>query len=150
MFPHTWAHLKSKRMNIDLNYREGKAPWRLMGSQRVRNEQYHPQDIHRRQFREVRIFFEVTQPGNNAVRIRPQVPWLSVALLFFSCQVMSNSSQPHGLQHTRLPFPSPLLGVFPSSCPFHLASTQIWQGLWSAGPPPELFFRRSGSSIAWW
>ena len=28
-------------------------------------------------------------------------------LLFFSCSVVSNSLQPHGLQHTRLPCPSP-------------------------------------------
>ena len=30
-------------------------------------------------------------------------------LLFFSCSVMSNSLQPHGLQHARLPCPSPSL-----------------------------------------
>ena len=38
-------------------------------------------------------------------------------LLLFSCQVVSNSSRPHGLQHTRLPCPWPSLGVFPSSYP---------------------------------
>ena len=30
---------------------------------------------------------------------------------------MSDSQQPHGLQHTRLPCPSPSLRVCPSSCP---------------------------------
>ena len=37
----------------------------------------------------------------------------------FSCQVMPNSSQPHGLQHTRLPYPSPSPRVCPSSCSVH-------------------------------
>ena len=36
--------------------------------------------------------------------------------LLFSCQVMSDSLQPHGLQHARLPCPSPSPGVCPSSC----------------------------------
>ena len=40
VFTHCWVHLKSKRANLHLNYRKGKAPWRLMGSQKVRNEQY--------------------------------------------------------------------------------------------------------------
>ena len=35
----------------------------------------------------------------------------------FSRLVMSNSLQPHGLQHTRLPCPSPTLGVCSNSCP---------------------------------
>ena len=30
-----------------------------------------------------------------------------LVLMLFSCSVMSNSLQPHGLQHTRLPCPSP-------------------------------------------
>ena len=42
-------------------------------------------------------------------------------LLFSSVQsnrsVMSDSSRPHGLQHTRPPFPSPTPGVYPNSCP---------------------------------
>ena len=35
----------------------------------------------------------------------------------FSCSVMSDSLQPHGLQHTRPPCPSPTPGVYPNSCP---------------------------------
>ena len=34
----------------------------------------------------------------------------------FSCSVMSDSSQPHGLQHARLPCPSPPPGVYSNSC----------------------------------
>ena len=40
--------------------------------------------------------------------------WL---LLLFSHQVLSDSTRSHGLQHTRLPCPSPSPGVCPSSCP---------------------------------
>ena len=35
----------------------------------------------------------------------------------FSCSVMSNSSWPHGLQHTRPPCPSPTPRVYSNSCP---------------------------------
>ena len=35
----------------------------------------------------------------------------------FSCSVMSDSLQPHGFQHARLPCPSPTPGVYSSSCP---------------------------------
>ena len=39
--------------------------------------------------------------------------------LLFSCQVMSHSSQPHGLQYTKLPCPLLSSGVCPSSCPLN-------------------------------
>ena len=35
----------------------------------------------------------------------------------FSCSVMSDSLQPHGLQHTRSPCPSPYPGAGSNSCP---------------------------------
>ena len=35
----------------------------------------------------------------------------------FSCSVVFDSLQPHGLQHARLPCPSPTLRVYPNSCP---------------------------------
>ena len=38
-------------------------------------------------------------------------------LLFLSHSVVSNSLWPHGLHHTRLPFPSPFPGVCSNSCP---------------------------------
>ena len=41
---------------------------------------------------------------------------LLLLLLLFSLSVMSNSLQPHGLQHTRLPCPSLSPGVFSNSC----------------------------------
>ena len=44
--------------------------------------------------------------------------WM-LLLLLFNCQVMSNSLQPHGLQHTIPPCPSPSLRVCSSSCPLN-------------------------------
>ena len=38
-------------------------------------------------------------------------------LLNISCSVVSNSLQPHGLQHTRLPCPLPSPGACSNSCP---------------------------------
>ena len=38
-------------------------------------------------------------------------------MLLFSCSVMSNSLQPHGLQHARLPCPSPSPGASSNSYP---------------------------------
>ena len=40
-----------------------------------------------------------------------------ILLLFFSHSVVSDSSWSHGLQHTRLPCPSPSPGVCSNSCP---------------------------------
>ena len=37
----------------------------------------------------------------------------------FSCSVVSDSLQPHGLQHTRLPCPSPTPGAYSYSCPLN-------------------------------
>ena len=38
-------------------------------------------------------------------------------LFLFSCSVMSSSLQPHGLQHARLPCPSPSPRAYSNSCP---------------------------------
>ena len=35
----------------------------------------------------------------------------------FSCSLVSDSLRPHGLQHARLPHPSPTPGAYSSSCP---------------------------------
>ena len=54
----------------------------------------------------------------------PESPWspangegLFPEWVQFSCSVMSDSLQPHGLQHARLPCPSPTPGVYSNSCP---------------------------------
>ena len=41
----------------------------------------------------------------------------SVSSVQFSRSVVSSSLQPHGLEHTRLPCPSPIPGVYSNSCP---------------------------------
>ena len=51
---------------------------------------------------------EVRSPDRNG---------LEVFLLLFSCSVVSNSLQPHGLQQARLPCPSPSPRVCSNSCP---------------------------------
>ena len=47
--------------------------------------------------------------------------WIQVSSIVssvqFSHSVMSDSLQPHGLQHSRLPCPSPTPGVYSNSCP---------------------------------
>ena len=40
-----------------------------------------------------------------------------ISSIQFSCSVMSNSLQPHGLQHARLLCPSPTPGACSNSCP---------------------------------
>ena len=42
---------------------------------------------------------------------------LCISSVQFSCSVVSNPLQPHGLQHTRPPCPSPTPGVHPNPCP---------------------------------
>ena len=44
--------------------------------------------------------------------------WLLSQRVQFSHSVMSDSLQPHGLQHARLPCPSPTPGTCSKSCPF--------------------------------
>ena len=46
-------------------------------------------------------------------------PLSMLLLLLFSRQVMSDSLRPHGLQHTRLPCPSPPPRGCPGSCPLN-------------------------------
>ena len=46
---------------------------------------------------------------------QPPVP--SISSVQFRHSVMPDSLQPHGLQHTRLPCPSPTLGAYINSCP---------------------------------
>ena len=41
--------------------------------------------------------------------------WFSISSVQFSCSVMSDSLRPHGLQHARLPYPSPTPRVYSNS-----------------------------------
>ena len=46
--------------------------------------------------------------------------WVSFKMQVFSCSVVSDSLQPHGLQHVRLPCPSPAPRACSNSCPLSL------------------------------
>ena len=72
---------------------------------------------------------------------------------------MSNSLQPHGLKHTRLPCPSPVPGAYSNSCPLSRDVIQPSHLLSSPSPPTsifpsisvfpnESFFTSGGQSIA--
>ena len=76
----------------------------------------------------------------------------------FSCSVVSDTLRPHGLQHTRLPCPTPTLGVYSNSCPSHwwyhptMSSSTVHfsclQSLPESGSfPMSQFFTSDGQSI---
>ena len=60
-----------------------------------------------------------------------------IHLLLFSHSVMSNSLQPHGSQHIRLPYPSPSLGACSNSCPLSWSCHPIISS--SVSPSPAAF-----------
>ena len=56
--------------------------------------------------------------GEETVRCMERVTWkLTFSSVQFSHSVVLDSLQPHELQHTRPPCPSPTTGVHPNSCP---------------------------------
>ena len=54
---------------------------------------------------------------SKVVNIRKKEEQVTLLLLFFSHSVVSDSLQPHGLQHARLPCPSLSSGICSNSCP---------------------------------
>ena len=77
-------------------------------------------------------------------------PWENyhfVSSVQFSHSVMPDSLQPHGLQHTRLPCPSPTPEAYSNSCP----SSQWWHSTISSSVIPFSSclqcFSASGSSL---
>ena len=76
----------------------------------------------------------------------------------FSRSVMSDSLRPHGLQHARLPCPSPTPGAYSNSCPSHrwchptISSSVVpfssrFQSFPSGSFPISRFFASGGQSI---
>ena len=53
------------------------------------------------------------------LQVRPILDILFYYFFQFSHSVVSDSLQPHGLQHARPPCPSPTPRVYPNSCPWH-------------------------------
>ena len=62
-------------------------------------------------------FFSFPLPLGPASSSLTQPLFFSMCSDQFSCSVVSDSLWPHGLQHTRLPCPSPTTGVYSNSCP---------------------------------
>ena len=71
-----------------------------------------------------------------AMKVERQCPWFSQ----FSCSVMSTSLRPHGLQHARLPCPSPTPG--PTQTHVHHVGDAI-QPSHPLSSPPLLAFSLS-------
>ena len=73
----------------------------------------------------------------------------------FSHSVVSNSLWPHGLQHARLPCPSPTPGIYPNSCPLSRDAIQPSHTLLSSSPPAlnlssiRVFSNESTLHIRW-
>ena len=76
-------------------------------------------------------------------------------LLLFSRPVVSDSLRPHGLQHTRPPWPSPSPRVCPNSCPLHwwchpaISSTDTFPFCPQSFPALGIFFNESSVHIRW-
>ena len=84
--------------------------------------------------------------------------WCLTNTLLFSCSVVSDSSQPHGLPHTKLPCPSPSPGACSNLCPlsqwchptisFSVASFSCPQSFPALGSFPMIrLFAPGGQSI---
>ena len=83
----------------------------------------------------------------------------NVTLLLFSCLVVSDSLRLPGLQHARLPCPSPIPGVCSTSCPLNqwyhpttlssvIPPSSCLQSLWESGSfPASQLFTSGGPSI---
>ena len=74
----------------------------------------------------------------------------------FSCSVVSDSLQPHGLQHAIPPCPSPTPGVYSNSCPLSwrwhptLSSSVIpFSSCLQSSPASESFSNDSAFRIRW-
>ena len=51
------------------------------------------------------------------LQMTPTISLVTISAVQFSCSVLSDFLQPHGLQHARLPCPSPTPGAYSNSCP---------------------------------
>ena len=67
-------------------------------------------------FQKLKLIFRVLTVWYAGPHYSVKVILISVSVQF-SPSVMSNSLQPHGLQHTRLPCSSPTPGAYSNSCP---------------------------------
>ena len=66
----------------------------------------------------------------------------------FSCSVMSDSLEPHGLQHTRPPCPAPTPGTYSNSCPSSWRCQPTISSL--SSPSPPAFNLSQNQSLSQW
>ena len=85
-------------------------PWISGGSKEEGIEHWFLADLEHNLIRDVKYVFLYGKKPNKIV-------WYLSMLLLFSRSVLSNFLQPHGLQQTRLPRPSPTPGACSNSCP---------------------------------
>jgi len=93
------------------------------------------------------------------IKIRSSKSLVKGSSIQFSCLVMSDSLQPHGLQHARLPCPSPTPRAYSNSCsssqwchPTILSSVVSFSSCLQSFPasgsfPVSQFFTSGGQSI---
>ena len=84
----------------------GKIPWRGHGDPIQYSCLENPMD---------RASWQATVHGVTYTRVLA-CQEICISYFQFSCSVVSDSLQPHGLQHARPPCPLPTLGVYPNSC----------------------------------
>ena len=101
---------------------------------------------------------EVLKKTKNKANMWSNNPWTYISVQF-SGSVVSNSLQPHELQHARLPCPSPTPGVYSNSCPLSqwrhptisssvtLFSSRLQSFAASGSFPMSQFFASGGQSI---
>ena len=71
-------------------------------------------------------------------------------MLFFSCWVVSDSLQPHGLQHTRLPWPSLSPRICSDSCPLsQWCHPIISSSVTPFSSCPQSFLASGSLSMSW-
>ena len=80
---------------------------RRMFHVQLRKSMYHSFFIHSSVYGHLVCFFVLANVNSATVNLGVQ----------FSCSVVSDSLQPHRLQHARPPCPSPTPEVYPNSCP---------------------------------
>ena len=66
-----------------------------------------------------KVFQKTEQERNITLILESDQDNIHRSVSQFSCSVVSNSLQPHGLKHDRLPCPSPTPGTYSNSCPSH-------------------------------
>ena len=70
-------------------------------------------------------------------------------MLLFSHSVISDSLHPHGLQHARLPFPSPSSGICSNSCPLNWWYHSTISSSVTPPCPPILSLSQHQSPFPW-